>query len=78
MVPEYRESFIRFATTCAEWHNTQPWKFKIQDNQISNITDMTRAPKVVDPDDHQHLNVVLAAQQKICVLQQRQRTDDPV
>lgn len=39
-------------------HNTQPWKFKVDEKQISIIPDFSRRCPVVDPDNH-HLYVSL-------------------
>lgn len=49
---------IRYATLAANSHNTQPWHFRINDNRISILPDLTRRTAVVDPDDH-HLYISL-------------------
>jgi Nitroreductase family len=49
--PELPE-FIRFAALAANSHNTQPWKFKINDRSIEILPDLTRQITVVDPDNH--------------------------
>lgn len=49
---------VRFATLAANSHNTQPWKFSIEENSISIAPDYARRCPVVDPDDH-HLFVSL-------------------
>ena len=49
---------VRYASLAASSHNTQPWKFKIDDRSISILPDFTRRCPVVDPDDH-HLFVSL-------------------
>ena len=55
--PDLRE-LVRMATLAANGHNTQPWKFRLGDERISILPDLTRRPEVVDPDDH-HLYVSL-------------------
>lgn len=55
--PEIRE-LIRYATLAANGHNTQPWRFGVQDRSITLFPDDTRRTLVVDPDDH-HLFVSL-------------------
>lgn len=53
----YRE-LVRYATLAASSHNTQCWKFAIDDQTISVLPDWTRRCPAVDPDDH-HLFVSL-------------------
>jgi nitroreductase len=55
--PEIRD-FVRYATLAANGHNTQPWQFRIAENQITILPDFSRRTPVVDPDDH-HLFVSL-------------------
>lgn len=55
--PDLRE-FVRFATLAANGHNTQPWRFRLQQEQIVILPDLARRTPVVDPDDH-HLFVSL-------------------
>ena len=55
--PEISE-FVRMATLAANGHNTQPWKFRVQERRVSIHPDLTRRTEVVDPDDH-HLYVSL-------------------
>jgi nitroreductase len=43
---------VRYATLAANSHNTQPWKFSIEDHQIGIAADQARRCPVVDPDDH--------------------------
>lgn len=50
--------FVRMATLAANGHNTQPWKFRLDENRLRILPDFTRRTKVVDPDDH-HLFVSL-------------------
>ncbi|WP_299668566.1 Tat pathway signal protein [uncultured Ruegeria sp.] len=46
------------ATLAANGHNTQPWKFNIDESRIRILPDLSRRNEVVDPDDH-HLYVSL-------------------
>jgi nitroreductase len=49
---------IRYATLAANGHNAQPWKFRVGEETIDILPDLTRRTPVVDPDDH-HLFVSL-------------------
>jgi hypothetical protein len=49
---------VRYATLAPSSHNTQCWKFRLEDNAISILPDLSRRCPVVDPDDH-HLFVSL-------------------
>ena len=49
---------VRFATLAPSSHNTQCWKFRLQERAITIEPDMSRRTPVVDPDDH-HLFVSL-------------------
>jgi hypothetical protein len=49
---------VRYATLAPSSHNTQCWKFRLEDRLISILPDPTRRGPVVDPDDH-HLFVSL-------------------
>ncbi|MBP1846856.1 hypothetical protein J2046_005134 [Rhizobium petrolearium] len=49
---------VRYATLAANSHNTQPWRFRIEDGSISILPDRSRRTPAVDPDDH-HLFVSL-------------------
>jgi len=49
---------IRYATLAASSHNTQCWKFHIDNRSISILPDLSRRLAAVDPDDH-HLFVSL-------------------
>jgi len=42
---------IRYAMLAASSHNTQPWKFRIREDQITILPDFSRRCPVVDPDD---------------------------
>jgi hypothetical protein len=55
--PEIKE-LVRMATLAANGHNTQPWKFRLEDQKVAILPDFTRRTAVVDPDDH-HLFVSL-------------------
>lgn len=64
----YRE-LVRYATLAPSGHNTQPWRFGIQDNIIRISADKSRSLAVVDPEDREMYislgaaleNLVLAA-----------------
>lgn len=43
---------VRYATLAASGHNTQPWRFRIGDERIEILPDLSRRTPVVDPDDH--------------------------
>ena len=47
---------VRCATLAPSSHNTQCWKFRLEDRAISILPDLSRRCPVVDPDDH-HLFV---------------------
>ena len=49
---------VRYATLAPSSHNTQCWKFRIEDGAISILPDLTRRCAAVDPDNH-HLFVSL-------------------
>src|SRR5215813_229957 len=49
---------VRYATLAANSHNTQPWRFTIEERRITIAPDFARRCPVVDPDDH-HLFVSL-------------------
>lgn len=55
--PSLRD-LVGMATLAANGHNTQPWQFRLRENTVSILGDMTRRTEVVDPDDH-HLFVSL-------------------
>ncbi|NJR48359.1 MAG: Tat pathway signal protein [Leptolyngbyaceae cyanobacterium CSU_1_3] len=52
------KELIRYATLAPSSHNTQCWKFRLDDRAISILPDLSRRCPVVDPDDH-HLYVSL-------------------
>lgn len=47
-----RQKLVRYATLAASSHNTQCWKFRIEDNAITILSDLARRTPAVDPDDH--------------------------
>ena len=49
---------VRYATLAPSSHNTQCWKFRVQERTITIEADLARRCPVVDPDDH-HLFVSL-------------------
>ena len=49
---------VRHATLAPSSHNTQCWKFRIEDRSIAILPDLARRCPAVDPDDH-HLFVSL-------------------
>jgi nitroreductase len=49
---------IRYATLAANSHNTQPWKFTVEERRIKIAPDLARRCPAVDPNDH-HLFVSL-------------------
>lgn len=66
------EHFVYYATLAPSGHNTQPWKFKIDDDSISIYPDYSRRLPVVDSDNHALFislgcaleNVIIAADHK--------------
>ena len=52
------QELVRCATLAPSSHNTQCWKFAIEDQAITILPDFSRRCPVVDPDDH-HLFVSL-------------------
>lgn len=49
---------VRYATLAASSHNTQCWRFRVEERAISILPDLSRRCPAVDPDDH-HLFVSL-------------------
>lgn len=49
---------VRYATLAPSSHNTQCWKFRIEEAAVSILPDLARRCPAVDPDDH-HLFVSL-------------------
>ena len=52
-MPKQMQELIRYATLAPNGHNTQPWKFKIQENTIQIHPDYSRRLPVVDPHDRE-------------------------
>jgi hypothetical protein len=52
------QELVRFATLAPSSHNTQCWKFRLQERAITIAPDLSRRCPAVDPDDH-HLFVSL-------------------
>lgn len=52
------EELVRMATLAANGHNTQPWTFRLEGQNVSIQPDFGRRTAVVDPDDH-HLYISL-------------------
>lgn len=52
------EELVRCATLAPSSHNSQCWKFALQDQAITIVPDLSRRCPAVDPDDH-HLFVSL-------------------
>ncbi len=53
-----RTELVRYATLAPSSHNTQCWKFRLDDGAITILPDLARRCPAVDPDDH-HLFVSL-------------------
>jgi hypothetical protein len=51
-------AMLRYASLAANSHNSQPWRFAVDDFNVSILPDANRRLPVVDPDDH-HLYVSL-------------------
>lgn len=54
--PALLRELVRCATLAPSSHNTQCWKFRLEDRSISILPDFSRRCPAVDPDDH-HLFV---------------------
>jgi nitroreductase len=69
---------VRYATLAASGHNTQPWRFRIGDERMEVLPDLSRRTPVVDPDDH-HLFASLgcAAETMAIAAQARGRACEP-
>ena len=55
---ELRLELVRYATLAPSSHNTQCWKFVLEDKAITILPDLARRCPAVDPDDH-HIFVTL-------------------
>ncbi len=49
---ELARELVRFATLAPSSHNTQCWKFALEDRSITILPDLSRRCPAVDPDDH--------------------------
>lgn len=58
MLSDDRRELVSHATSAASSHNTQPWRFRLEERAISILPDFNRRCSIVDPDDH-HLFVSL-------------------
>ena len=47
-----RQELVRYATLAPSSHNTQCWKFELDDRAITILPDLSRRCPAVDPDDH--------------------------
>jgi hypothetical protein len=47
------EQMVYYATLAPSSHNTQPWRFKVEDELITILPNYHRALPVVDPDNHE-------------------------
>ena len=52
------QELVRYATLAPSSHNTQCWKFRVENDAIIILPDLARRMPAVDPDDH-HLYVSL-------------------
>ena len=52
------KEMVRYATLAPSAHNTQCWRFRLENRSMTILPDLTRRTPVVDPDDH-HLYVSL-------------------
>ena len=46
------QELVRYATLAPSSHNTQCWKFALEDKAITILPDLSRRCPAVDPDDH--------------------------
>ena len=47
-----RRELVRCATLAPSSHNTQCWKFRVEERAVTILADLTRRCPAVDPDDH--------------------------
>lgn len=47
-----QRELVRYATLAPSSHNTQCWKFRLEEHAISILPDLARRCPAVDPDDH--------------------------
>ncbi len=43
---------VRYAALAANGHNTQPWRFRVEEKRMVILPDFSRRTPIVDPDDH--------------------------
>ena len=53
LLPAQMLELVRFAALAASGHNTQPWKFAVQENTIEIQPDFSRRLPAVDPNDRE-------------------------
>ncbi|MFN8595086.1 MAG: twin-arginine translocation signal domain-containing protein [Anaerolineae bacterium] len=51
--PQQLRELVRYATLAANGHNTQPWKFAIQESTVEIHPDYARRLTIVDPQDRE-------------------------
>ncbi|MCA9618219.1 MAG: hypothetical protein KC731_04340 [Myxococcales bacterium] len=51
-LPRTHRELVRLATLAASSHNTQPWRFRVDETRIDILPDFSRRCSAVDPDDH--------------------------
>lgn len=56
--PRVLRELVRYATLAPSSHNTQCWKFRLEEGAVAILPDLSRRCPAVDPDDH-HLYVSL-------------------
>jgi hypothetical protein len=71
-----KRELIHSATLAANGHNTQPWKFAVQENAIEIHPDYSRELKVVDP-DHRELWISLGCALENLLVAARANGFDP-
>lgn len=50
--PGVLRELVRYASLAANSHNTQPWRYRLEDTRISVLPDFTRRCPAVDPENH--------------------------
>jgi nitroreductase len=61
---------LRYAILAPSSHNTQPWKFKVQNNTLSVYADLTRWLKVADSDQRELRISIGCSLENLCVAAQ--------
>ena len=69
LLTEYTDSLfvIQQAVKAPSGHNTQPWRFKVEERRIEIHPDYTRALPVVDPDNRELFVSIGCATENLCV-----------